>query len=109
MEKRGLLKFFISQCDTNFKCWHIGKFVYLKNLPIGSDLRHYVAAVNSKGDVIGDDPVILTPVYAPFEDRNGNWLLWLCGSTLTGSAIFLTILNFVKLKAVDVDEFGLNE
>jgi len=97
--KQYEFKRFERESDTDFRFKRLAEFEYLERPPYNSDLRHYVAAVKSRDDVIGGEPIILLPIYENFADRNGNKLAWIFGALGIGSAIFVFCLIFAKLKA----------
>ncbi len=98
-EKKLVYHQFTLRCDTDFRFKRLYGFEYLERLTYSYDLKNYTAAIKSKDDVIGGEPIILLPVFDKFADRNGNKLAWIFGALGIGSAIFVFCLIFAKLKA----------
>jgi len=97
-EKMQRFKEFGIQCDTDYKYKKLDGFVYLQRISSYKERSRYKAAIKLKDDVVGEDPVILSPIFDSFENRNGNKIYWIIGSFTIGSVIFLLILAAVKLK-----------
>lgn len=97
-DKRREFKLFADDCQADFNKKPVDKFTYLDRLPYGKQLKNYKAAIAMRGDVTGADPIILTPVYEPFSNRNGSKPAWLLGSFCVGSVIFLIMLLFKPLR-----------
>ncbi|WP_183556558.1 hypothetical protein [Mucilaginibacter sp. SP1R1] len=106
-EKENLYKVFTAECDADFKHLQLNKFIYLNRLSYNNrDLKNYVTAIKLKGDVIGNEPIILLPVFEPFANRNGNKLLWIFGSFVIGAGVFLITLQFTPLRDIDFDNLN---
>ena len=89
---------FALQSSAAFLGQRFDNFTYLNRIPYSNDLKNYNSAVTLRGDVVDGAKTILLPVFKPFEDRNGYQLVWLLGSFIIGSGIFLLILHFNQLK-----------
>ncbi len=100
-EKKIKYRQFVSVCDMDYKHKPLNKFFYLDRLPYNKDLKHYTDAIILRGDVEGGEPVILTPIFQSFNERNGNKLFWIFGSLAIGAGIFLIILCFIRLRTID--------
>jgi hypothetical protein len=103
-EKDERYKNFAWKSNADFMHKHLDKFVYLAQLPYNKDLKIFTDAITSKDDVIGDDPIILSPVYTAFADRNGDKLAWIFAAFAIGSLIFILILFFTPLATGGNDE-----
>ncbi len=99
MEKQQSFKKFLRKTNYEFRNTRLDKFVYLARLPYNRQSRDFIAAITSRDDVeeLYGDPIILSPEYTLFADRNGNKLTWLFLSFTIGSAIFLLILLLTPL------------
>ncbi len=97
--KEKLFKAFTVSVDTDFRRKHLDKFIYLDRTPNRKDSRYFIEAVQHPGDVETEgEPIILTPVFEPFEARNGHKLAWIFGSLGIGSFVFLVLLLFKPMK-----------
>jgi hypothetical protein len=109
-EKRESFQEFLSKNRTEFMQSPLDKFVYLGRLSYNKDFKNYEAAIYSLGDVVGGEPIILSPVYKPFADRNGNKLAWIFGSLGIGAGVFLLILQFIPLRNIsDIQSYKSTE
>ncbi|MDB5144643.1 MAG: hypothetical protein JWQ66_3356 [Mucilaginibacter sp.] len=98
-EKQKRFNEFAMASNIDFVHKHLEKFVYLSRLPYNKDLRNYIASVKSRDDIVeNDEPVILSPAYDSFANRNGKKLVWIFASFTIGSVIFLLILQFIRLR-----------
>lgn len=89
-----------SQADFNAKPFD--KLAYMDRVPYGDDMKKYLAAINAENySPVSTPQNIMTPVYDPFEKRNGDKLPWIFGSFSIGSVFFLFLLLFKPLR-VDV-------
>jgi len=104
--KNDLYKAFARKCQKDFNYKSLDDFYYLDRMAYSSDLKNYTAAINSdKYSALNTPIIVLSPVYEPFESRNGNKLAWIFGSLSIGSVIFLIILLFkpLRIDALDID------
>lgn len=96
-EKRESYREFAKQSQANFDQADLAVFKYLDRVPLSADLDGYNNAIKAKDDTEGE-PVILSAVNEPFEQRNGNKLAWIFGSFVIGAGIFLIILQFISIR-----------
>jgi len=96
--KEEEFKKFATLSQINFNQLQLGKFVYLDRMKYNRDLIYHTTAIKLKGDVEDTDPIVLTPVFDSFENRNGDKLVWMLSIFSGGSIIFLIVLSLVKLK-----------
>ncbi|MBS1501025.1 MAG: hypothetical protein JST32_03115 [Bacteroidetes bacterium] len=90
---------FINASLADFKNKSLEQFNYLDRISYNSDLRNYVAAINSRQHpAIAPSPIVVEPVYKSFETRNGYSLPWIFGSFCISSAIFLVLILFKPLR-----------
>ncbi|MGN6178142.1 MAG: hypothetical protein ACTHNW_03120 [Mucilaginibacter sp.] len=97
-EKQSAFKAFIRYLSLAYIKTNFNGFKYLSRLPNTAISMNFTMAVTSRGDVTDYDPVILTPHYDRFEDRNGNKLPWFFGALLIGWTVSLIILLCIPLK-----------
>jgi rhomboid protease GluP len=108
--KQDMYKMFVEKSQRDFNSTSLDDFYYLDRLNYSKDLRNYQLAVTAKDNqgIKNDDVIILSPVYEPFEARNGNKLQWILGSLGIGSIVFMICLLFKPLKSdalnIDVEE-----
>lgn len=101
-EKQLNFKVFAAKCDIDFKHEPLNKFVYLSKVSYNADdLKYYTAAIKSRDDAIDGKQIILLPIYEPFAKRNGNKMVWILGSFVTGSSVFLLILLCYQLRNIE--------
>lgn len=78
---------------------------YFEKLSNSDQLDGYTEAIQlSSNHSIGDEVIVLKPVYTPFSERVGNKLSWMIGSYISGAVIILIFLLFSK-----VDSQGLRD
>lgn len=97
-EKEARFSAFARQCEYDFKHRQIDKFVYLNRTLHNSEQRYYLDAIKLKGDVVDGFPIVLSPVYESYANRNGNTLAWFFGSFAIGAGVFLLIICFFDLR-----------
>ncbi|MFC0515743.1 hypothetical protein ACFFGT_16095 [Mucilaginibacter angelicae] len=100
-EKNKEFTLFARNCKATFEHEPLTKFVYLARLPDDDDVINYLAALNSRDDVAMCEQTMLSPVYEPFEKRNGNKLAWIAGSFTIGAALFLLLLQLFRIRNLD--------
>jgi hypothetical protein len=108
-EKKSYFNQFAKDCETDFKYKPLNKFVYLARLPDDNDVANYQAAINSRDDVAEGEQTMLSPVYEPFEKRNGSKPAWIAGSFTIGATLFLLLLQLFRIKNLDEFEEGMFE
>jgi hypothetical protein len=108
-EKNKEFALFARNCNVTFKHEPLSKFVYLARLPDDDEVANYLAAINSRDDVAMGEQTMLSPVYEPFEKRNGNKLAWIAGSFTIGATLFLLLLQLFRIKNLDDFEEGMFE
>ena len=106
-QKNEYCKSFFENCRNELMHKSLSNFTYLARLPYNNEITYYTAAIESRGDVADDNPIILSPIYEKFADRNGNRLTLILGGFGLGSIIFLIILSLVKLRKVSISEIDL--
>lgn len=99
IDKQQSFKKFLRKTNYEFMNTRLDKFVYLARLPNNRELKDFTAAITSRDDVeeLYGEPIILSPEYTPFTERNGNKLLLMFVALSVGSAIFLIILLLTPL------------
>lgn len=97
-EKQSAFKDFIRQLSLTYIKTNFNGFKYLSRLPNTSRSINFTMTVISRGDVTDPNPVILSPHYDNFEDRNGNKLSWFFGALAIGWAVSLIILLCIPLR-----------
>jgi len=72
----------------------LDNFIYLERLGSGSTLKSYLKTINAPSYPVLKQPVIiLSPIFKPYESRNGNKLPWAIASFFIGSLFFLMLLS----------------
>jgi hypothetical protein len=89
---------FAVHSDSAFIHKKIERFVYLERLAYSTDLQYYLDAIKSRGDVAGSSPVVLSPVYDSYANKNGNVPFWTFASMFIGSGLFLLIIGLIRFK-----------
>jgi len=100
-EKNTAYQQFAKETQIDFNAKPLDKFIYLDRVPDGDDWKQYLAAVNSEDSPVPAPKNLLTPVYEPFDRRNGNKLLWIFGAFGIGSVLFALML-LIKPLRIDV-------
>jgi hypothetical protein len=108
-EKNKEFTLFARNCKATFEHEPLNKFVYLARLPDDDDVTNYLAAINSRDDVAMGEQTMLSPVYEPFEKRNGNKLAWIAGSFTIGATLFLLLLQLFRIRNLDDFKEGMFE
>ncbi|MEO6979311.1 MAG: hypothetical protein ABI113_13060 [Mucilaginibacter sp.] len=98
-EKDRRYKKFIRHCDSVFRRTRIDRFVYLERPPYSREIQYYLDAIKSRGDVADGFPIVLSPVYDSYANKNGHTLALVFGSLAIGSGLFLLVIGLIKLKA----------
>lgn len=103
-EKQAQFTQFVKRCEADFKKEPLNKAIYMARLPNDDEPAIYLEAINSREDVEFGERTLLTPVYASFDQRNGNKLAEIIISFIAGLVLFLLTLEF----AFRIDyEYGL--
>lgn len=97
-EKNEEFAFFARTCNATFKDEPLTKFTYLARLSDDDEVANYQAAINSRNDVAEGEQTMLSPVYEPFENRNGNRLLWIFVSSIIGLTFYGALLELFRFK-----------
>jgi hypothetical protein len=72
----------------------------MDRVPYGDDMKKYLAAINAENySPVSTPKNILTPVYEPFDKRNGDRLPWILGAFGIGSVFFLLMLLLRPLRS----------
>jgi rhomboid protease GluP len=101
-EKEERFKAFQASSQADFDTKNVTLFDYLERLGNTDDRRQYSEAVKDAGGAAGSSTLVLTPVFTPYADRNGNKLAWMLGVFGAGSLVL-----FVMLVRANVDEEDL--
>jgi rhomboid protease GluP len=84
---------FVVSSHGYFMSKPLNNFVYLERLDPSPELRNYLSAINSSYYPVLNKPiVVLSPVFEPYEARNGHKLPWIFASFVIGSLFFLLLL-----------------
>jgi membrane associated rhomboid family serine protease len=98
-ERKKRFEQFATACDSDFRREKLDEFIYLERTPNSKDTRYFMEAVRYPDDVeMTGEPIILIPLFEPFEARNGHKLAWVFGSLGIGSVLFLIFLLFKPMK-----------
>jgi membrane associated rhomboid family serine protease len=92
-EKQAELDNFLVTCQKEYDRTNPGIFTYLKKLP-ASDERNLYHNARDQQEYYRDIGTILIPVQEPFEDRNGNMLVWISG-VLSGSMLIWLLMVLI--------------
>ena len=95
-EKEGYLKEFYKGCENNLKLMQLSNFNYLDKISHSIVRENFTETIGDKPHKVF--PLIFKPVYEPFEQRNGEALIWLVASFAIGSIIFFLMLLSKPLK-----------
>ncbi len=82
---------FANECQKNFDTKNVSDFVYLDRIRHSDEREGFIEAIKNNR-VYTPNQLVLTPVNKPFEVRNGNGLLWIWGSSLVGSIVWLIMI-----------------
>ncbi|PTQ95869.1 hypothetical protein C8P68_105380 [Mucilaginibacter yixingensis] len=94
---------FFKECLAQFNASNINDFEYLDRVGYNEDRRRLIDAVNNDEHYSLNGAIVLLPVNAPFESRNGSTLSWAVASFTIGSIAFMVLLSFIKLKEQEKD------
>ncbi len=92
-EKQAALDKFLVECNAEYDRKNPGDFAYLKKLP-ASDERDNFNKARDQQAYYQDNGTVLIPVHEPFEERNGNMLLWISG-VLSGSMLIWLLMVLI--------------
>lgn len=105
-EKKEEYHAFYRETLEEFRKKNLRSFTYLIRVGNNKKRDGYVEALKK---VIfrnrAEDPAILEGVYEPFENRNGNKLLWVFLSFIIGSVIWLMMLLLAPFKEGEPENF----
>ena len=91
-EKEDYLKVFYKKCENNLKLIHLSNFIYLDKISHSRVRKNFTETIGDKPDNVF--PIVFKPVYEPFEQRNGETLIWLVVSfAISGFVFFLMLLS----------------
>ncbi len=94
-------KFYKESVDKmNHYAFH--DLTYFERLPNTEDRDGFLKAVAIRTKE-NTGAVILEPKQEPFENRNGNKLLWIFGSHLIGTSVFLLVLTWPRLSKIELE------
>lgn len=80
---------------------------YFEKLSKSDNLDGYTKAIQvSSNHSIGDEAIVLKPIYTPFSERLGNKLTWMIGSYFVGLLIILLFLLFSEVDSRGLREFN---
>ncbi|MDB5013453.1 MAG: rhomboid family intrarane serine protease [Daejeonella sp.] len=96
-DKERIQKVFFTNMEADFRNRDLEDFTYLKRLFKSSDRDKYSMAVESVINSQSWKPILLVPVFEPFEDRSGDKLAWAFGWFAFGSILFFIIILIPKL------------
>ncbi|MDX5482259.1 MAG: rhomboid family intramembrane serine protease [Hymenobacteraceae bacterium] len=92
-QKREAGRKFLQTTWEEFQARDLHRFQYLDRLSSSTDLDKYRKAVTLYA---GTEPIVLLPVYKPYQARNGNKFFWIFGSLGIGSAVWLLMVSLAK-------------
>jgi rhomboid protease GluP len=96
-QKEASYKMFLAQSQNDIHANSFACFTYLDRVSYSNDRKEFEKAVKEANPNLSK-PMILVPVYEPFEKRDGNKLFWILGIIGIGSGLFLLILQFFSLR-----------
>ena len=80
---------------------------YFEKLSKSDNLDGYTKAIQvSSNHSIGDQAIVLKPIYTPFSNRLGTKLPWMIGTFLVGVLIILLFLLFSKIDSRGLRNFN---
>lgn len=110
-EKKIKLREFTEKTQEEFDAKDFQQFVYLDRIGYSDDLIGYQAAMKTSAKFHPEHSIVLIPINAPFEARNGYKFAWIFVSFGIGAFIWFMILCFSKLDEKKLDHFlnGIRE
>lgn len=109
-EKKELEHEFFYQSLTEYNEKNLDAFTYLQRTGNTTERDRYKAAINKVNIAnAAQHAIILEPKFDPFENRNGNKLVWIFGSFGIGASIFLLLLSVVKFKVQQAEVSPMQE
>ena len=94
-EKNVLYRGFLRNADQALASSSFYTAQYFEKVPASRDLKGYTNALETTATKTQvNEPIILKPVYKPFEQRYGNKVVWILGTFATGVVFILIILIF---------------
>jgi membrane associated rhomboid family serine protease len=89
---------FYDESWDKFLASDLDSFTYLERTPPSDDRDGYLKAIKEQKVFSSTDPVILSPVYEPFEARIGEKPKWFWLSLLIGFGVFTLMVLIPRLK-----------
>lgn len=106
IEEKRLSDLFYEESVEDFRRTNLNNFVYLKRTGNNNEREGYQRAIRKSGIAGSENEInILEPVGEPFSERNGNKLLWIFATLITGLLVFLFILDLKYFNETKLTRF----
>lgn len=109
-EKQDRKATFMNDCKNDYLLEPTTGYIYFDEIPYSEDLAGYEKAAENSDRYHGNSKLRLwIPHLEPFEQRNGNKLIWIFGSFAIGAGVYFLVLLLIPLDQTRVNAWATKD